>query len=148
MAHQDEYRQWPFLAEEEFELACAYFDQRYIQASLGPTRKLLQISHKRVATTGASYIEIIRVINVPDDVEDLSSFFAKLNAGAKTTTTVSSHEMEVEMTDEENDHVSNFNIITYRAPLIDLFRKLCDPSSQPMHQRHLQPTTRNLSSPM
>jgi len=101
MAHRGEYRQWPFLDHEEFELACAFFDQRYIQANLGPTRKVFKISHKRVATTGASYIEIIRLINVPDDVGGLSSVFQKLNSGGVT---VSSQEMEVDMIDEEDDH--------------------------------------------
>jgi hypothetical protein len=104
MAHHNEYRQWPSLTEEEFELACAFFDQRYIQAKLGPTRKLIKISHKRVATTGASYIEIIRLINVPDDVGGLSNAFQKLNAG---DVTVFSQEMEVDMADEEADDVSH-----------------------------------------
>jgi ubiquitin-like-conjugating enzyme ATG10 len=106
MAHRGEYSQWPFLTHEEFELACAFFDQRYIQANLGPTRKVLKISHKRVATTGASYIEIIRLINVPDDVGGLSGAFQKLSAGEII---MSSQEMEVDMADEEDDYVSGIS---------------------------------------
>ena len=108
MAHRGEYSHWPFLTHEEFELACAFFDQRYIQANLGPTRKVLKISHKRVATTGASYIEIIRLINVPDDVSGLSGAFQKLSAGEII---VSSQEMEVDMADEEDDRVSNISYL-------------------------------------
>jgi ubiquitin-like-conjugating enzyme ATG10 len=112
MTHRGEYRQWPFLNLEEFDLACAFFDQRYIQANLGPTRKIFKISHKRVATTGASYIEIIRLINVPDDVGGLSDVFQKLNAGEVV---VSSQEMEIDMIEEEDDHVSvvSFSMLSH-----------------------------------
>lgn len=104
MAHRSEYRQWPFLNHEEFELACAFFDQKYIQANLGPTRRIFKVSHKRIATTGASYLEIVRLINVPDDVGDLSNAFQKLDAGSVL---VSSQEMDVHMIEDEDDNVGD-----------------------------------------
>ncbi|KAK0126408.1 hypothetical protein ONS95_008010 [Cadophora gregata] len=72
MGRHDDFRQWPFLNQEEFELACAFFDQRYVRAKLGPTRKIFKIRSRRVATTGNSYIEILRLLQPPDDADDLS----------------------------------------------------------------------------
>jgi ubiquitin-like-conjugating enzyme ATG10 len=112
MAHHSEYRQWPFLTPDEFELVCAYFDQRYIQANLGPTRKRLKISHRRVATTGDSYIEIIRLLQIPDDVGGLSSAFGKLSTAEEAQST---QEMDVDMTAEEEDEVINISFtVGYR----------------------------------
>ena len=81
MGHHDDYRQWPFLNQEEFELACAFFDQQYVQAKLGPTRKIFKIRSRRVATTGNSYIEILRLLQPPDDADDLSRALEMLSGG-------------------------------------------------------------------
>lgn len=78
MSHRDDYRQWPFLTEEEFELACAFFDQKYVKAKLGPTRKIFKIRLRRTATTGGSYIEILRLLQLPTEDDDLSLAFQKL----------------------------------------------------------------------
>ena len=81
MSHRDEYRQWPFLNEEEFELACALFDQKYVQAKLGPTRQIFKIRARRTMTTGVSYIEILRLLKFPEDDLDLLDMFGKLESG-------------------------------------------------------------------
>ena len=78
MSHRDEYRHWPFLNEEEFELACALFDQKYVQAKLGPTRQIFKIRARRTMTTGVSYIEILRLLKLPEDDLDLLDAFGKL----------------------------------------------------------------------
>lgn len=81
MAHGGDYRQWPFLTPEEFELVCAFFDQRYVKAELGPTRKVFKIRLRRTMTTGSSYIEILRLLRLPEENDDLSLAFQKLNNG-------------------------------------------------------------------
>jgi hypothetical protein len=81
MAYRGDYRQWPFLTPEEFELVCAFFDQKYVKAKLGPTRKIFKIRLRRTATTGNSYLEISRLLQLPEEEEDLSLAFEKLNRG-------------------------------------------------------------------
>ncbi|TVY42287.1 hypothetical protein LSUB1_G001045 [Lachnellula subtilissima] len=81
MAHGGDYRQWPFLTTEEFELVCAFFDQKYVKAELGPTRKIFKIRLRRTLTTGSSYIEILRLLHLPEENDDLSLAFEKLNSG-------------------------------------------------------------------
>jgi len=79
MVYREDYRQWPFLTIEEFELVCAFFDQKYVKAKLGPTRQVFKIRLRRTATTGSSYIEILRLLQLPEEEEDLSVAFEKLN---------------------------------------------------------------------
>jgi ubiquitin-like-conjugating enzyme ATG10 len=102
MSHHDEYRQWPFLTQEEFELACAFFDQKYIRAKLGPKRRMLKIRPRRAATTGASFIEILRLIQLPEDEGDLSRALEKLGGDVST----SEYEMEIDSRSEDADEVS------------------------------------------
>lgn len=104
MAHHDEYRQWPFLTEEEFELACAFFDQRYVRASLGPTRQIFKIRSRRTATTGSSYIEILRLLQLPEDEDELSLALAKLGKGGGDLG--SANDVEMDTTEEDADEVS------------------------------------------
>jgi ubiquitin-like-conjugating enzyme ATG10 len=59
---QEQYRQWPFLTQDEFEEVCTFFDQRYVRAQLGPTRQIFKIRQRRIATTGTSYIEVQRLL--------------------------------------------------------------------------------------
>jgi len=80
MACGGDYRQWPFLTTEEFELVCAFFDRKYVKAELGPTRKIFKIRLRRTLTTGSSYIEILRLLQLPEEKDDLSLAFEKLNS--------------------------------------------------------------------
>lgn len=102
--HRDEYRQWPFLNQEEFELACAFFDQRYVRASLGPTRQIFKIRSRRTLTTGNSYIEILRLLQLPEDEDELSLALAKLGNGGDGLNSGSG--MEIDTTEEDADEVS------------------------------------------
>ncbi|EDO02036.1 predicted protein [Sclerotinia sclerotiorum 1980 UF-70] len=102
--HRDEYRQWPFLTEEEFELACAYLDRRYIRAELGPARKNLKLRMGRTATTGSCFIEIIRLLQPPKDDDDLLLALSNLSSGHAPNPTPSP---EVDMMDEDEDDVSD-----------------------------------------
>ncbi len=104
MSHRGDYRQWPFLTQEEFELACAFFDQKYVRASLGPIRQIFKIRSRRTATTGSSYIEIIRLIQLPQDEDDLSSALAKL--GKDRGDFISGNDVEMDTTEEDADEVS------------------------------------------
>lgn len=101
MPHHDEYRQWPFVTQEEFELACAFFDQRYVKAKLGPTRQIFKIRARRTATSGGSYIEILRLLQLPDDEDDLSAALGKLSGGEGP---LAKSDMEI---DEDKDEVSS-----------------------------------------
>jgi ubiquitin-like-conjugating enzyme ATG10 len=97
MSHRAEYAQYPFLTPSEFELACAFFDQRYIRAKLGPTRQIFKIRLRRTLTTGESYIEILRLLNLKDDDDgmgdELAAAIGRLGGG------------DVEMRDEDEDMV-------------------------------------------
>ncbi|KAF4635559.1 hypothetical protein G7Y89_g2539 [Cudoniella acicularis] len=98
MSHRDEYRQWPFVTQEEFDLVCAFFDQRYVRAELGPTRQIFKIRSRWTATTATSYIEILRLLQLPEDQDELSLAFGKMNGvGSELSDT------DVEM-NEDTDH--------------------------------------------
>ncbi|PQE12743.1 autophagy 3 protein [Rutstroemia sp. NJR-2017a BBW] len=100
MTHRQEYRQWPFLTEEEFELACALLDRRYIRAKLGPVRKNLKLRVAHTATTGTCYVEILRLLLPPKDEDDLSNALEKLSSGYAPRSAPS---LEVEMMDDDGD---------------------------------------------
>ncbi|KAH8676748.1 hypothetical protein BGZ60DRAFT_264946 [Tricladium varicosporioides] len=100
MSHRDEYWQWPFLNEEEFDLACAYFDQRYVKARLGPTRQVFKIRSRRTATTRTSYIEIIRLLHLPEDQDELSLALGKLGGNESN---LSGGGMDLDTVNEETD---------------------------------------------
>jgi ubiquitin-like-conjugating enzyme ATG10 len=102
--HRDEYRQWPFLNQEAFELACAFFDQRYVRASLGPTRQIFKIRSRRALTTGNSYIEILRLLQLPEDEDELSLALAKLGKGCSDFGF--GNGMGIDTTEEDRDEVS------------------------------------------
>ncbi|KAI9650174.1 hypothetical protein NHQ30_000187 [Ciborinia camelliae] len=99
-AYRDEYRQWPFLTEEEFELACAFLDRRYIRAELGPARKNLKLRMGRTATTGSCFVEIIRLLQPPQDDDELLLALSNLSSGHAP---VSAPSLEVDMMDEDED---------------------------------------------
>jgi ubiquitin-like-conjugating enzyme ATG10 len=102
--HHDEYRQWPFLNQEEFELACAFFDQRYVRASLGATRQMFKIRSRRTLTTGESYIELLRLLQLPENEDELSLALSKLGTGVVDPR--SGGDMEMDTTEEDADNVS------------------------------------------
>ena len=99
----DEYRQWPFLSDEEFELACAFFDQRYVQATLGPARQNFKVRSQRTATTGNSYIEILRLLQLPEDEDELSLALANLGKGGGD---LGSGDIVMDAMEEDTDEVS------------------------------------------
>jgi len=103
MSHQDEYRQWPFLTPEEFELDCAFFDQKYVRAELGPTRQIFKIRPRRILTTGNSYIEILRLLQLPEEDDGLLLALKKLGQDGDELT--SGHGMNFDTTDEDEDKV-------------------------------------------
>jgi ubiquitin-like-conjugating enzyme ATG10 len=104
MSHHDEYRQWPFLTQEEFELACALFDKEYVRAELGHTRRIFKIRPRRNAATGTSFIEIIRLICLPEEDDELSLAFGRLNGGGGPNSTLMM--MDVDRGNEDTDEVS------------------------------------------
>ncbi|KUJ22368.1 uncharacterized protein LY89DRAFT_606857 [Mollisia scopiformis] len=133
MAHHDEFRQWPFLNEEEFELACAFFDQRYVRAHLGPTRQIFKIRHRRIATSGNSYIEILRLLQLPEQPDELSAMLERLGGGFGESADV---EMNIDSKDEEDDQEA------LRDP--DSLPGYTPYAQQPyvMYEIHLHPTYR------
>lgn len=100
--HHDEYRNWPFVTQEEFELACHYFDRTYLAAKLGSTRKAFKIKLRRTLTTGETYIEILRLLQPPEDEDELSLAMSRLGTGDASSNAV---DTEVNMVDEEEDQV-------------------------------------------
>ncbi|KAG9248316.1 hypothetical protein BJ878DRAFT_54001 [Calycina marina] len=105
MSHRDEYKQWPFLTEEEFELACALFDKKYVQAKMGPTRQIFKIRVRRTMTTGVTYVEILRLLKLPENNLDLLDAFGKMKASEEEAATDA--DMMDENTDEEALRTTN-----------------------------------------
>ncbi|PVH88216.1 autophagy-related protein-like protein Atg10 [Cadophora sp. DSE1049] len=117
MGCHDDYRQWPFLNQEEFELACAFFDQKYVRAKLGPTRKIFKIRSRRVATTGNSYIEILRLLQPPDDADDLSRALEMLGGGSGGLGGGNREKNDVEMMIDTADEDTDQPYVTYEIHL-------------------------------
>lgn len=122
MSHfHDEFQQWPFLNQEEFELACAFFDQRYVRASLGPTRQIFKIRSRRTLTAGTSYIEILRILQLPEDEDELSLALAGLGKIGGNIDLGNS--TDVEMIEEDGDEVSNVLCRLQKSALQDFTRR-------------------------
>lgn len=98
MSCHNQYRQWPFLSQEEFELACAFFDRKYVRAELGPTRRIFKVRHRRDATTGTSFIEILRLLSLPDDEDALVAALGNLGRDYSTGLL-----MEIDSNNENED---------------------------------------------
>ena len=77
----DDYKNFPFLTPSEFELAVTFFDQRYVRARLGPTRQIFKIRQRRTLTTGVTYLEILRLLKLPEEDEGLASALGRLLGG-------------------------------------------------------------------
>jgi ubiquitin-like-conjugating enzyme ATG10 len=114
MSHHNEYRQWPFLTQEEFELACAFFDRQYVRAELGPTRRIFKIRPRRNATTGMSFIEILRLLRLPEDEDDLALALGKMGEDEENS---SDSKMELDERNEDEDEVSVGMIWSYNKEL-------------------------------
>ncbi|CCU78863.1 unnamed protein product [Blumeria hordei] len=82
MSHRSGYKQWPFVTKEEFDLACAFLDQRYVRAELGGARRGFKLRCRRVATTGTSFIEILRPLKPCQNIDELSFSFDKFTIGS------------------------------------------------------------------
>lgn len=78
MTHHVNYMHWPFLSQEEFELACSSLNQRYIQAKQKSNSLTFKLTHRYIAASGSSYIQIIRLLQPALDVTGLSNALAKL----------------------------------------------------------------------
>lgn len=108
---RDDFKQFPFLNHEEFELASAFFDQRYVQAKLGPTRKIFKIRSRRVATTGNSYIEILRMLQLPDDEDELSKALGMLGGGGALGSGPEEKNEQDMVMDEDADQVGTLALL-------------------------------------
>lgn len=137
--HHNDYRQWPFLTEEEFELACAFLDRRYIRAELGPARKNLKLRMARTATTGLNYIEIIRLLQPPPDDDDLLFALNNLSTGHAP---VSMPSQEMDMMDEDEDNVSD----SHWSCLLSMNIRLVDSEQEALHPKK-SPTTNTDAHP-
>lgn len=73
-------REWPFLSNEDFDLACTHLEQKYTEAKLNHSRFTFKLCTRRIASTGLSYIEIVRLLQPPGDVSELSTAFERLSA--------------------------------------------------------------------
>jgi ubiquitin-like-conjugating enzyme ATG10 len=101
MAHHNDYRHWPFVTQEEFELACHFFDQIYLRAKLGSSRKTFKIRLHRTMTTGQTYIEILRLLQPPDNDDELSLALSQLGTDESSHLVLSTGMM----IDEDGDKV-------------------------------------------
>ncbi|QSZ30126.1 hypothetical protein DSL72_004646 [Monilinia vaccinii-corymbosi] len=140
--HRGEYRQWPFLTEEEFELACAFLDRRYVRAELGPARKNLKLRVGRTATTGSCFVEIIRLLHPPQDDDHLLLALSNLSSGCAP---VSAPSQEVDMMDEdedEDDEALRLNKSSTAVSGTLPQYSLCSHQPYVIYEIHLHPTYR------
>ncbi|OBT90123.1 hypothetical protein VE02_00892 [Pseudogymnoascus sp. 03VT05] len=80
----DEYRDYPFLTPDEFELACHYLESIYINANLGQARRKFKLRLQRSLTGGPSYVTIATPITIADGSIDelLGMGFLSASEGA------------------------------------------------------------------
>lgn len=116
-ASQHDYKQWPFLDQEEFDLACAFFDQRYVRASMGPSRQIFKIRHRRALTTNTSFLEILRLLQLPDNDNGLSDIFGKMGGDL-----LSSKDVEMEEI-EDGDQVDSTYCMKAKSIILTIVRK-------------------------
>lgn len=85
LVRYDEFKEYPFLTDEEFELACHFLDSRYIHAYLGQARRGFKLRLRRSLVGGTPYISIVTPIAVNDgNVDELLSL-GFLSAGGSRT---------------------------------------------------------------
>ncbi|KAI0998536.1 hypothetical protein K3495_g9660 [Podosphaera aphanis] len=100
MTYRDGYSHWPFVTQSEFDLACAFFDQKYVRAKLGKARLTFKLRPGWVATTGTSYIEILRPLVPYANVEELSVALQSLGIVQDDATGC---DIKVDSMDEDGD---------------------------------------------
>jgi ubiquitin-like-conjugating enzyme ATG10 len=64
MAAQDEPHNYPFLTQEEFNLACHLLDQKYIATSLGRERREFRLQVQRSLISNAVYLSIAKPLDI------------------------------------------------------------------------------------
>lgn len=82
-----EFREYPFLTDEEFELACHYLDNRYMHSNLGPKRRSFKLRVQRSLAGGTPYVTIITPITIADDNIDELLDLSVLSAGDRESDT-------------------------------------------------------------
>ncbi|PBP28217.1 hypothetical protein BUE80_DR000733 [Diplocarpon rosae] len=142
MVHRDEYRHWPFLNQEEFELAGAFFDQKYIRAKLGPTRKSFKVRSQRVATTGDFYIEILRLLQPLDNADELSLALERLGGRGglgDEEDTKDNADMGMDTAEEDADQEALSTAHMYDADALPNYSHYAH-QSYVIYEIHLHPT--------
>ncbi|KAM0287672.1 hypothetical protein ACHAQH_000201 [Verticillium albo-atrum] len=134
MAPSSDIKNFPNLTREEFAEVCHHFDNRYVQATLGPLRrrwKMRVFSAFDLAfalnADCTTYIQIIRPIEATLDHEDLSSFLDSFSFGDQARRSAPAVEMDQAMMDaEESDEVDPRQYRTDEPPFdVDtVFRRL------------------------
>lgn len=62
----EEYRNYPLLTPDEFELACHYLESIYTHANLGEARRRFKLRLQRSLTGGTCYVTIATPVAVDD----------------------------------------------------------------------------------
>lgn len=80
----EEYRDYPSLTPDEFELACHYLESRYTNANLGQARRSFKLRLQRSLTGSTSYVTIATPVAVADgSIEELLGMgFLRASDGA------------------------------------------------------------------
>ncbi|RKF62793.1 hypothetical protein OnM2_030014 [Erysiphe neolycopersici] len=133
MTHHVNYIHWPFVSQEEFNSACAHFNRRYTQAKKKTNRISFKISCRFIASTRSSYIQVIHLLQPPEDVADLSKALEKLGIDEYQTCEC---EHKIDYINEENDKEA--------LRLLDSPPKYSPLPCQPyvIYEIHLHPTYR------
>src|SRR5436305_7126382 len=102
MAAQEKPRNYPFLGQEEFDLACHLLDQKYIAASLGQERRTFRLRVQYSLISDAVFLSITKPIDISKNDFSLVLDLQALSWGEKDD----SLDINMDMDAEEADSVS------------------------------------------
>ncbi|KAG7142343.1 Ubiquitin-like-conjugating enzyme ATG10 [Verticillium longisporum] len=136
MASSSDLKNFPNLTRDEFAEVCHHFDNRYVQATLGPLRRRwkMRVFSAFDITFGlgadcTTYIQIIRPLEATLDPDDLSSFLDGFSFGSQAKPESHALELDHAMMDaEESDEAA---MPKKRAP---------PDSGHVVYEIHLHPT--------
>jgi ubiquitin-like-conjugating enzyme ATG10 len=106
MAFSEEYKEYPFLTSDEFNLACHYLDRKYISATLGQERRAFRLRMQSSFISDTCYISVARPIDTSQN--DVSSLLdlSGLSWGPKEDEMEQDGSMDIDA--ENSDVVRNY----------------------------------------
>ncbi|KAL1897329.1 hypothetical protein Sste5346_004065 [Sporothrix stenoceras] len=135
-AHLDEFRDYPFLANDEFNEVCHEFDRIYRQATLGPLRRRWRVSVCTAFNTSffsdsesTTYLQITRPLESSAADDELAGVLNQFSFGEASDMVEDSTMAMAEDADEAAlkaaPPTANYGYVTYEVHLHPTYRAPC-----------------------